>query len=190
MIAIPDFVSGAMEHWGLVTFRETALLFDEKISSTINQQRVASVVAHELAHMWFGNLGRIQINLTLIYFKIILITYNYNIVTMAWLNDLWLNEVFSSYIEYKGVDTVYNDWGMMDQFLIDDLHSVLNLDASLASHPIVQTVEHPDDITELFDAITYNKGAAVIRMLEDMVGKYYFLFFLYFNYKNFNVKSR
>ena len=90
MAAIPDFVSGAMEHWGLVTFRETALLYDPQISSSANKQRVATVVAHELAHMWFGNL-----------------------VTMKWWNDLWLNEGFASYIEYKGVNAVHPDWAMV-----------------------------------------------------------------------------
>ncbi|XP_037807865.1 glutamyl aminopeptidase-like isoform X1 [Lucilia sericata] len=147
MAAIPDFVSGAMEHWGLVTYRETALLYDKTISSSSNQQRVATVVAHELAHMWFGNL-----------------------VTMKWWNDLWLNEGFASYIEYKGVNHVHPDWQMLDQFLIADLHGVMKLDATLASHPIVQTVESPNQITELFDSITYSKGASIIRMLEDLVG--------------------
>lgn len=87
LAAIPDFVSGAMEHWGLVTFRETALLFDEKSSSTNNKQRVAQVIAHELAHMWFGNL-----------------------VTMAWWNDLWLNEGFANYLQYKSMDKVFSNW--------------------------------------------------------------------------------
>lgn len=89
---------------------------------------------------------------------------------MAWWDELWLNEGFASYIEYKGTDAVYPAWKMLDQFLIDDLHSVLTLDATLASHPIVQTVETPAQITEIFDTITYNKGAAVIRMLNHFVG--------------------
>ncbi|XP_055377192.1 aminopeptidase A-like [Condylostylus longicornis] len=148
MAAIPDFVSGAMEHWGLVTFRETALLFDSETSSTVNKQRIGSVVAHELAHMWFGNL-----------------------VTMKWWNDLWLNEGFASYIQYKGLDRAEPSWKMLDQFLIDGFHDVLTLDATLASHPIVQIVENPDQITELFDKITYQKGSAVIRMLEEFVGE-------------------
>lgn len=90
MVAIPDFVSGAMENWGLVTYRETALLYDEKTSSSANKQRVATVVAHELAHQWFGNL-----------------------VTMKWWNDLWLNEGFASFIEYKGVQYMHADWDMV-----------------------------------------------------------------------------
>ncbi|XP_005182090.2 glutamyl aminopeptidase [Musca domestica] len=147
MAAIPDFVSGAMEHWGLVTYRETALLYDKTISSSANQQRVATVVAHELAHMWFGNL-----------------------VTMKWWNDLWLNEGFATHIQYKGVNHVHPNWDMSDQFIISELHGVMKLDSTLASHPIVQKVENPDQITELFDSITYSKGASVIRMLEDLVG--------------------
>ncbi|KAK4883200.1 hypothetical protein RN001_006519 [Aquatica leii] len=143
LIAIPDFVSGAMEHWGLVTFRETALLFDEQMGSTKNKQRVASVIAHELAHSWFGNL-----------------------VTMNWWNDLWLNEGFASYIQYKGVDFKFKDWQMMDQFLVETLHSVLSTDSTPASHPIVQTVHTPDQITEIFDSITYNKGSSILRMLD------------------------
>ncbi|XP_075149954.1 glutamyl aminopeptidase-like [Haematobia irritans] len=147
MAAIPDFVSGAMEHWGLVTYRETALLYDKTISASSNKQRVATVVAHELAHMWFGNL-----------------------VTMKWWNDLWLNEGFATHIQYKGVNHIHPEWDMLDQFIIAELHGVMKLDATLASHPIVQPVENPNQITELFDSITYSKGASVIRMLEGLVG--------------------
>ncbi|XP_035897099.1 glutamyl aminopeptidase isoform X2 [Anopheles stephensi] len=146
MAAIPDFVSGAMETWGLVTYRETSILYNAATSSTANKQRVAGVIAHELAHMWFGNL-----------------------VTMQWWNELWLNEGFASYIEYKGMHEAYPDWGIEEQFIIDDLHGVLNLDATLGSHPIVMSVENPNQITEIFDTITYSKGASVIRMLEDFV---------------------
>uniref|UniRef100_A0A182QN30 glutamyl aminopeptidase n=1 Tax=Anopheles farauti TaxID=69004 RepID=A0A182QN30_9DIPT len=146
MAAIPDFVSGAMETWGLVTYRETSILYNNETSSTANKQRVAGVIAHELAHMWFGNL-----------------------VTMKWWNELWLNEGFASYIEYKGMHEANPDWGIEEQFIIDDLHGVLNLDATLGSHPIVMSVENPNQITEIFDTITYSKGASVIRMLEDFV---------------------
>jgi len=147
MIAIPDFVSGAMEHWGLITYRETNLLFDERESSSGNQQRVAAVISHELAHQWFGNL-----------------------VTLSWWDDLWLNEGFASYMEYKGVANYHKDWDMESQFLTSDMHRVMNLDATINSHPIVQAVDHPDQITEIFDAISYSKGASVLRMLEDFMG--------------------
>ncbi|KAM7362149.1 glutamyl aminopeptidase-like [Cochliomyia hominivorax] len=147
MAAIPDFVSNAMEHWGLLTYRETALLNDPSFSSTWNKQRTAAVIAHELAHMWFGNL-----------------------VTMNWWNDLWLNEGFARFMEYKAIHEVYKDWGLPEQFLVNALHGVMKYDSSLASHPIVQTVENPDQITEIFDTISYEKGASIIRMLEDVVG--------------------
>ncbi|XP_030370505.1 glutamyl aminopeptidase isoform X1 [Scaptodrosophila lebanonensis] len=148
LAAIPDFVSGAMENWGLVTFRETALLYDATSSSSVNKQRVATVIAHELAHQWFGNL-----------------------VTMKWWNDLWLNEGFASYIEYKGVKAVHEDWDMDSQFVTDELHPVLKIDATLASHPIVKSIESPAEITEYFDTITYSKGASLVRMLENLVGE-------------------
>ncbi|KAL1492044.1 hypothetical protein ABEB36_012545 [Hypothenemus hampei] len=148
MVAIPDFVSGAMEHWGLVTYRETALLYTNTTHSTANKQRVATVIAHELAHSWFGNL-----------------------VTMDWWNDLWLNEGFASYIEYKGTDAAEPTFQMMTQFQTSELHSVLSTDATLSSHPIVVTVTTPDEITAIFDAISYNKGASILRMLENTVGE-------------------
>lgn len=147
MIAIPDFSSGAMEHWGLITYRETNLLYDPLESSSSNQQRVATVVSHELVHQWFGNL-----------------------VTLDWWDDLWLNEGFASYMEYKGVANYHPDWEMEAQFLTSDLHNVMNLDATVNSHPIVQEVSHPNQITELFDRISYAKGASVLRMLENFMG--------------------
>ncbi|KAL7633447.1 UNVERIFIED_CONTAM: hypothetical protein RMT77_016318 [Armadillidium vulgare] len=148
MIAIPDFVSGAMEHWGLITFRETNILYDPSESSSSNKQRVASVISHELAHMWFGNL-----------------------VTLKWWDDLWLNEGFASYIEYKGVAYHEPDWEMMNQFVTSDLQPVFQLDQILSSHPIIQEVNHPNEITEIFDKISYSKGASVLRMLEHFIGE-------------------
>jgi len=166
MIAIPDFVSGAMEHWGLITYRETNLLYDSQESSSANQQRVATVVSHELAHQWFGNL-----------------------VTLEWWDDLWLNEGFASYMEYKGVANYHPDWEMESQFLTLDLHRVLDLDATINSHPIVQEVAHPDQITEIFDTISYAKGASVLRMLEQFMGAEEFrkgvhLFLKRYKYRN------
>jgi len=122
-------------------------LYDVATSSTANKQRICAVIAHEAAHMWFGNL-----------------------VTMKWWNDLWLNEGFASYIEFKGEHAAEPDWDMMNQFTTDTMHGVLDLDATLGSHPIVVGVETPDQITEIFDSITYNKGASIIRMIEDFVG--------------------
>ncbi|KAH8409851.1 hypothetical protein KR222_009893, partial [Zaprionus bogoriensis] len=148
MAAIPDFGSNAMEHWGLVTYRETALLYDENYSSTLNKQSIAGVLAHEITHQWFGNL-----------------------VTMKWWNDLWLNEGFARFMQYKGVNSVHPDWGMLDQFQIMALHSVLDFDAKLSSHPIVQKVESPDEINAIFDTISYEKAGSILRMLENLVGE-------------------
>lgn len=136
-----------METWGLVTYRETNLLYDRLVSSTANKQRVAFVIAHEFAHMWFGNL-----------------------VTMKWWSDLWLNEGFASYIEFKGFAAAWPEWKIEDIFTIDTMHGIMNLDATLGSHPIVVGVETPDQITEIFDSVTYSKGASVIRMIEDFIG--------------------
>uniref|UniRef100_A0A8C5LXC1 Aminopeptidase n=1 Tax=Leptobrachium leishanense TaxID=445787 RepID=A0A8C5LXC1_9ANUR len=133
-IAIPDFGTGAMENWGLVTYRETNLLYDPNESATSNKQRVAAVIAHELTHQWFGN-----------------------IVTMDWWDDLWLNEGFASYFEYFGVNQAEPTWNMLDQILIDDLLPVMRDDALLSSHPIIVTVSTPAEITSVFDAISYNK---------------------------------
>lgn len=90
---------------------------------------------------------------------------------MKWWSDLWLNEGFASYIEFKGVDAAWPEWKIMDQFTVDTMHSIMNLDATLGSHPIVTGVQTPDQITEIFDSITYNKGASIIRMVEDFIGE-------------------
>ncbi|CAG9785493.1 unnamed protein product [Diatraea saccharalis] len=148
MIAIPDYVSGATEHWGLITYRETSFLVDEATASSINKINVANTVAHELAHMWFGNL-----------------------VTMKWWDDLWLNEGFASYMQAKALNAIEPSWTTMDQFLTKTMHSVLVTDAKLSSHSIVQTVATPDEITAIFDSISYNKGASVLRMLEGFIGE-------------------
>lgn len=147
-MAIPDFGTGAMENWGLITYRETNLLFDEKESSSVNKQRVASVIAHELVHQWFGN-----------------------IVTMDWWDDLWLNEGFASFFEYVGVEQAEFDWGMRDIMLINDVFPVMVDDALFSSHPIIMNVSSPAEITSVFDVISYNKGASILRMLEDFLGR-------------------
>ncbi|KAF8765157.1 Glutamyl aminopeptidase like protein [Argiope bruennichi] len=148
MIAIPDFSSGAMEHWGLITYRETNLLYDAEKSSPQNKQRIADIIAHEMTHMWFGNL-----------------------MTMEWWDDLWLNEGFASYMEYKGVEHQHPEWNPMTKIITTDLQPVMIADSSINSHPIVQHVGHPDEITEIFDRISYAKGASILRMLEFFVGE-------------------
>ncbi|XP_037686396.1 glutamyl aminopeptidase [Choloepus didactylus] len=145
-IAIPDFGTGAMENWGLITYRETNLLYDPKESASSNQQRVASVVAHELVHQWFGN-----------------------IVTMDWWDDLWLNEGFASFFEFLGVNHAEGDWQMRDQMLHEDVLPVQEDDSLMSSHPIVVTVTTPAEITSVFDGISYSKGASILRMLEDWI---------------------
>lgn len=147
LIAIPDFSSAAMENWGAVTFRELALLIDEEHSSLATKQYVAIVVAHELAHQWFGNL-----------------------VTMDWWTHLWLNEGFASYIEYLAVDHLYPEWNMWAQFMALDFSAGMDKDQLKNTHPIEVEVHHPDDIDEIFDDISYRKGSSVIRMLAEYLG--------------------
>ena len=146
-IAIPDFAAGAMENWGCVTYRETALLVDPENSSAGTRQRVAEVVAHEMAHMWFGDL-----------------------VTMEWWDDLWLNESFASWMGTKAVDWLFPDWEMWTQFVNMDTNRALSLDGLKNSHPIEQEVKNPAEVSQLFDAISYSKGGSVIRMLENFLG--------------------
>ncbi|MFA6256934.1 MAG: M1 family metallopeptidase [Candidatus Paceibacterota bacterium] len=148
MIAIPDFSSGAMENWGAITYRESALLVDPHHSSVGNKQWVALVVAHELAHQWFGNL-----------------------VTMEWWTHLWLNEGFASYIEYLAVDKLFPKWDIWTQFMTDDMGRSLRLDALASTHPIEVEVHHPDEIGEIFDEVSYSKGASLIRMLAGYLGE-------------------
>tara|TARA_Y100001970_G_scaffold224729_1_gene277109 strand:+ start:4911 stop:7487 length:2577 start_codon:yes stop_codon:yes gene_type:complete len=147
-LAIPDFAAGAMENWGAITYREVALLFDEKNSAPATKQRIAEIVAHEMAHMWFGDL-----------------------VTMKWWNDLWLNESFASWMATKAIDHLFPEWNMWTQFIYTDYNSGLSLDGLENSHPIVQAVNNPSEINQLFDAISYSKGASIIRMLETYVGE-------------------
>jgi puromycin-sensitive aminopeptidase len=148
MIAIPDFASGAMENWGAVTYRESAILVDEEKSSTSNKQWVALVIAHELAHQWFGNL-----------------------VTMEWWTHLWLNEGFASYIEYLAVDKMFPKWDIWTQFMTSDLNVALRLDSLASTHPIEVEVHNPDEIGEIFDEVSYSKGASIIRMLANYLGE-------------------
>ncbi len=146
-IAIPDFAAGAMENWGCITYRETALLVDPENSSAGTRQRVAEVVAHEMAHMWFGDL-----------------------VTMEWWDDLWLNESFASWMGTKSVDWLFPDWEMWTQFVNMDTNRALSLDGLKNSHPIEQEVKNPAEVSQLFDAISYSKGGSVLRMLENFLG--------------------
>lgn len=146
MIAIPEFAAGAMENWGLVTYREVDLLIATGASR--NQlQRVAITVAHELAHQWFGNL-----------------------VTMTWWDDLWLNEGFASWCENDTVAKIFPDFSIWDQFVSDTQTAALKLDAMRSSHPIQVPIGRAQEVEEVFDAISYCKGASVIKMMHAFLG--------------------
>ncbi|XP_041649436.1 aminopeptidase N-like [Cheilinus undulatus] len=150
-IALPDFSAGAMENWGLITYRETALLYDPFMSSNGNKERVTTVVAHELAHQWFGNL-----------------------VTVRWWNDLWLNEGFASYVEYLGADHAEPTFNIKDMIILDEVHKVFAVDALASSHPLTcreDEVKTPAQISEMFGTISYSKGASVIRMLSEFLSE-------------------
>jgi puromycin-sensitive aminopeptidase len=148
LIAVPDFSSGAMENWGAVTFRESALLLDENNSAFANKQRVAEVVAHELVHQWFGNL-----------------------VTMEWWTQLWLNESFAALMSYVVLDDLFPEWKIWTRFAMYDHANALRLDSLKNTHPVEVEVHHPSQISEIFDAISYDKGASVLRMLMHYIGE-------------------
>jgi puromycin-sensitive aminopeptidase len=148
IVALPDFAAGAMENWGLLTFRETCLLVDPANTSLESQQYVAMIVAHEVAHQWFGNL-----------------------VTMRWWNDLWLNEGFASWIEFMAVDKIFPEWRVWTQFIAIEQHQAFRLDALNNTHAIEVEVPNPDEINTIFDSISYSKGACVIHMLHGYLGK-------------------
>ncbi|XP_015918798.1 glutamyl aminopeptidase [Parasteatoda tepidariorum] len=148
MIAIPDFGPGAMENWGLVTFRMTTILYNPMETSSESKEHVATVIAHELAHQWFGNL-----------------------VTMKWWSDLWLNEGFASFMEYLGTNHVEPGWQMMDQFIVSTSQDAMALDGLESSHPVMTDVDNPEEIDAIFDFISYKKGAAILYMLENFLGR-------------------
>ncbi|MEW9491256.1 MAG: M1 family metallopeptidase [Candidatus Aramenus sulfurataquae] len=147
LIAVPEFAFGAMENWGAITFRETALLADEK-SSFRQIRRVAEVIAHELAHQWFGDL-----------------------VTMKWWNDLWLNESFATFMSYKAVDSAFPQWDFWGQFISDETSGAMLKDSLHITHPIEVEVKSVSEIEQIFDDISYGKGASILRMIEAYIGK-------------------
>ncbi|KAK5622078.1 hypothetical protein CRENBAI_010904 [Crenichthys baileyi] len=141
LVAIPDFLAGAMENWGLITFRETTLLLDSN-SSNLEKQVVASVIAHELAHQWFGNL-----------------------VTMSWWNDLWLNEGFATYMEYMSLQEILPNLDTGNLFLSVRFRA-MDKDALNSSHPVSTEVNTPEQVEEMFDSVSYEKGASILLMLN------------------------
>ena len=146
LLAIPDFASGAMENLGAITFRETALLVDQQTGTHAELERVADVVAHENAHMWFGDL-----------------------VTMSWWNGLWLNEAFATFMEMLAVDAWKPEWKRWDTFSVSRA-AAFSVDGLHSTRPIEYPVHAPKDAEAMFDVLTYEKGASVLRMLEQHIG--------------------
>ncbi|XP_066470721.1 endoplasmic reticulum aminopeptidase 1 [Tiliqua scincoides] len=165
LAALPDFQSGAMENWGLTTYRESGLLYDPEKSSASSKLWVTLVIAHELAHQWFGNL-----------------------VTMAWWNDLWLNEGFAKFMEFVSVSFTHPHLKVEDHF-IDKYFIAMTVDALESSHPISSPVENPAQILEMFDDVSYDKGACILNMLQDYLSEDVFKagvvkYLLRFSYQN------
>lgn len=148
MVAIPDFSAGAMENWGLVTYRVVDVLYDERTSGAAAKQRVAEVVQHELAHQWFGNL-----------------------VTMDFWDGLWLNEGFATWMSWYSCNRFYPEWKVWQGYVTDNLQGALALDGLRSSHPIEVPVKRADEINQIFDAISYSKGSCVLRMISKYLGE-------------------
>ncbi len=152
MVAVPDFSAGAMENWGLITYRTVDVMFDEQTSGASTRERVAEVVQHELAHQWFGNL-----------------------VTMDFWDGLWLNEGFATWMSWYSCNKFYPEWKIWQSFVIGDLQSALSLDSLRSSHPIEVPVKRADEVNQIFDAISYSKGSCVLRMISAYLGEQTFL---------------
>lgn len=145
LIAIPDFEAGAMENPGAITFRETLLLIDPATASSFAKREASSVIAHEMSHMWFGDL-----------------------VTMKWWDDLWLNEAFATWSATRAVNKVHPEWQEWKDYASDRAHSMVT-DSLISTRPIHFTVTNPEQAHEMFDDITYDKGCSILRMLECFV---------------------
>src|SRR5712691_8234217 len=146
VVAVPDFAAGAMENTAAIFYRETDLLADAKTASVDTRKKIAAVLAHEMAHQWFGDL-----------------------VTMRWWDDIWLNEGFATWMANKPLAAAHPEWNIpVDEAL--ENQKALNIDSLMATRPIHVDVRTPEQIEELFDAITYEKGASVMRMVESYVG--------------------
>ena len=152
LLAIPDFAAGAMENWGCVTYREAKILTKAGETSLPMYKGIARTVCHELAHQWFGNL-----------------------VTMDWWDGLFLNEGFARFMEFRSVDHIYPGWKIWEEFVGGVYNVALSLDALSTSHPVFVPVSHPDEINSIFDAISYAKGASLLRMASAYVGDEVFM---------------
>lgn len=166
-VALPDFSSGAMENWGLITYRESCLLADPELTPESSRRFIATVIAHELSHQWFGNL-----------------------VTMHWWNDLWLNESFANMMEYVAIDALQPDWHMWEDFATNEVTAALRRDSLDGVQSVQADVNHPDEISTLFDpAIVYAKGGRLLVMVRKLIGEEAFRaglksYFEKFAYKN------
>ena len=166
-VALPDFSSGAMENWGLITYRESCLLADPELTPESSRRFIATVIAHELSHQWFGNL-----------------------VTMQWWNDLWLNESFANMMEYVAIDTLHPEWRMWEDFATNEATAALRRDSLDGVQSVQADVNHPDEISTLFDpAIVYAKGGRLLVMVRKLIGEEAFRtglksYFEKFAYKN------
>ena len=148
MVAIPDFAFGAMENLGCITYRESVLLVDEATATTSEKMRVLDVIAHELAHMWFGDL-----------------------VTMKWWNGIWLNEAFATFMEMKATDAHRPEWKRWLEFVAVERPWAFKVDELAGTRPVEYEVRSPEDAEGMFDALTYGKGSAVLRMMEQHIGE-------------------
>ena len=146
LIAVPEFGAGAMENWGAITFRETALLVNDSTGGA-SKKRIAAVIAHEIAHQWFGDL-----------------------VTMKWWNDLWLNESFATFMMYKVVDHYYPEWKVLSEMVLGRSAGAFTDDSLKQTHPIDVPVKDPEAVSQIFDQISYGKGAMILRMIEAYAG--------------------
>ena len=166
-VALPDFSSGAMENWGLITYRESCLLADPELTPESSKRFIATVIAHELSHQWFGNL-----------------------VTMQWWNDLWLNESFANMMEYVAIDALHPEWRMWEDFATNEVTAALRRDSLDGVQSVQADVNHPDEISTLFDpAIVYAKGGRLLVMIRKLIGEEAFRaglksYFEKFAYKN------
>jgi tricorn protease interacting factor F2/3 len=150
LISVPEFAAGAMENWGAITMREVFMSMGNSTSGRY-RKLTAEVIAHEIAHHWFGDL-----------------------VTMKWWNDLWLNESFATFMSYKMVNEMFPEWDTWGDFLILRTEAALRGDALVNSHPIDVDVKDPDSVAQIFDEISYGKGASILRMIESYVGEDHF----------------
>ena len=166
-VALPDFSSGAMENWGLITYRESCLLADPELTPESSRRFIATVIAHELSHQWFGNL-----------------------VTMNWWNDLWLNESFANMMEYVAIDALHPEWRMWEDFATNEVTAALRRDSLGGVQSVQADINHPDEISTLFDpAIVYAKGGRLLVMVRKLIGEEAFRaglksYFEKFAYKN------